>query len=49
MLSSFHGDYFHAENLRYFQIPSSDTENPAMWLDVNILAKEPELRTTVFP
>lgn len=37
MLSSFHGDYFHAENLRYFQIPSSDTENPAMLLDVSIL------------
>ena len=37
MLSSFHGDYFHAENLRYFQISSSDTENPAMLLDGSIL------------
>ena len=37
MLSSFHGDYFHAENPRYFQIPSSDTENPAMLLDGSIL------------
>lgn len=49
MLSSFHGDYFHAENLRYFQIPSSDTENPAMLLDVSILALEPEFENEKFP
>lgn len=49
MLSSFHGDYFHAENLRYFQIPSSDTENPAMLLDVSILALEPEFENQKFP